>query len=71
MAVGLSTAVHGIGSRCDVERNLQNRAHAHFNYLCAVCQNVGPVHVHPQMEHPYDIAGGKPSSAVPCLSASE
>ena len=37
---------------------LQNRAHAHFNSLYIVCPNVGPVYVHPQMEHPYDIGGG-------------
>jgi len=37
---------------------LQNRAHAHFNNVYMVCPNVGPVYVHPQMEHPYDIAGG-------------
>jgi len=37
---------------------LQNRAHAHFNNVYMICPNVGPVYVHPQMEHPYDIAGG-------------
>jgi predicted amidohydrolase len=37
---------------------LQNRAHAHFNSVYMVCPNVGPVYVHPQMEHPYDIANG-------------
>ena len=37
---------------------LQNRAHAHFNNVYMVCPNVGPVYVHPQMEHPYDIGGG-------------
>ena len=37
---------------------LQNRAHAHFNNVYMVCPNVGPVYVHPKMEHPYDIAGG-------------
>jgi len=37
---------------------LQNRAHAHFNNVYVVAPNVGPVYVHPQMEHPYDIAGG-------------
>ena len=37
---------------------LQNRAHAHFNSLYMVCPNVGPVFVHPRMEHPYDIGGG-------------
>jgi beta-ureidopropionase len=37
---------------------LQNRAHAHFNNVYMICPNVGPVYVHPKMEHPYDIAGG-------------
>ena len=37
---------------------LQNRAHAHFNNVYMVCPNVGPVYVHPKMEHPYDIGGG-------------
>ncbi len=37
---------------------LQNRAHAHFNTLYMVCPNVGPVYVHPEMEHPFDIANG-------------
>lgn len=37
---------------------LQNRAHAHFNGVYMLCPNVGPVYLHPQMEHPYDIAGG-------------
>jgi predicted amidohydrolase len=37
---------------------LQNRAHAHFNSLYVVAPNVGPVYVHPKMEHPYDIGGG-------------
>ena len=37
---------------------LQNRAHAHFNTVYMICPNVGPVYVHPGMEHPYDIAGG-------------
>src|SRR6266516_1921830 len=37
---------------------LQHRAHAHFNNVYMVCPNVGPVYVHPKMEHPYDIAGG-------------
>ncbi len=37
---------------------LQNRAHAHFNHVYMVCPNVGPVYVHPRMEHPFDIAGG-------------
>src|SRR5690348_4858500 len=37
---------------------LQNRAHAHFNSCYVLAPNVGPVYVHPQMEHPYDIGGG-------------
>jgi predicted amidohydrolase len=37
---------------------LQNRAHAHFNSVYMICPNIGPVYVHPQMEHPYDIANG-------------
>ncbi len=37
---------------------LQNRAHAHFNSVYMVCPNIGPVYVHPSMEHPYDIGGG-------------
>lgn len=37
---------------------LQNRAHAHFNNVYMVCPNVGPVYVHPAMEHPFDIANG-------------
>ena len=37
---------------------LQNRAHAHFNNVYMVCPNIGPVYVHPQMEHPWDIANG-------------
>lgn len=37
---------------------LQNRAHAQFNSLYMICPNVGPVYVHPQMEHPYDVGGG-------------
>jgi predicted amidohydrolase len=37
---------------------LQNRAHAHFNNVYMICPNIGPVYVHPEMEHPYDIANG-------------
>jgi predicted amidohydrolase len=37
---------------------LQNRAHAHFNTVYMICPNVGPVYVHPGMEHPFDIANG-------------
>jgi len=38
---------------------LQNRAHAHFNNVYVVAPNVGPVYLHPRMEHPFDIAGGQ------------
>ncbi len=31
---------------------LQNRAHAHFNSVYMLCPNVGPVYLHPRMEHP-------------------
>ena len=37
---------------------LQNRAHAHFNTVYVIAPNIGPVFLHPRMEHPYDIAGG-------------
>jgi len=37
---------------------IQNRAHAHFNNVYMVCPNVGPVFVHPGMEHPFDISNG-------------
>jgi predicted amidohydrolase len=37
---------------------LQNRAHAHFNNVYVLAPNVGPVYLHPEMPHPYDIAGG-------------
>src|SRR5262249_42422431 len=37
---------------------LQNRAHGHFNNVYMLCPNVGPVYVHPGMEHPFDIGGG-------------
>ena len=37
---------------------LQNRAHAHFNTVYVIAPNIGPVYLHPRMEHPYDIAGG-------------
>src|SRR5262249_32004779 len=38
---------------------LQNRAHAHFNNVYMLCPNVGPVYVHPAMEAPFGIPGGK------------
>jgi predicted amidohydrolase len=37
---------------------VQNRGHAQFNNVYMICPNVGPVFLHPRMEHPYDIAGG-------------
>jgi predicted amidohydrolase len=37
---------------------LQNRAHAHFNNVYMICPNIGPVYLHPGIEHPYDIANG-------------
>ena len=37
---------------------IQNRAHAQFNSVYMICPNVGPVFLHPRMEHPFDIAGG-------------
>jgi len=36
----------------------QNRGHAQFNSLYMICPNVGPVYVHPGMEHPFDVGGG-------------
>ena len=38
---------------------LQNRAHAHFNNVYMIAPNVGPVYLHPKMQHPFDIAGGQ------------
>ena len=38
---------------------LQNRAHAHFNNVYVIAPNVGPVYLHPKMQHPFDIAGGQ------------
>ncbi len=38
---------------------LQNRAHAHFNSLYVLAPNVGPVYLHPGMQHPIDIGGGQ------------
>jgi beta-ureidopropionase len=37
---------------------IQNRGHAQFNSLYMICPNVGPVFVHPGMEHPFDVGGG-------------
>ena len=37
---------------------LQNRAHAHFTNVYVLAPNVGPVFLHPKMEHPFDIGGG-------------
>jgi beta-ureidopropionase len=37
---------------------IQNQAHAHFNSVYMLCPNVGPVFLHAQMKHPYDIGGG-------------
>ncbi len=37
---------------------VQNRGHAQFNSVYMLCPNVGPVFLHPQMKHPYDISGG-------------
>jgi beta-ureidopropionase len=37
---------------------LQNRAHAHFNSVYVLAPNVGPVYLHPGMQHPIDIGGG-------------
>jgi predicted amidohydrolase len=37
---------------------VQNRGHAQFNNVYMICPNVGPVYLHPRMEHPYDIGGG-------------
>ncbi|NLC77323.1 MAG: hydrolase [Clostridia bacterium] len=37
---------------------VQNRGHAQFNSVYMICPNVGPVFVHPDMEHPFDVGGG-------------
>ena len=37
---------------------VQNRGHAQFNSVYMLCPNVGPVFLHPQMKHPFDIGGG-------------
>ncbi len=38
---------------------LQNRAHAHFNTVYMLCPNVGPVYLHPRMQHPYRHRAGQ------------
>jgi hypothetical protein len=73
MAVGLSTVVHGIGSRRDIERNLQiveDGIHAAVSIvginmpvrLIALAEGALTGFTDeicaPKMEHPYDIAGG-------------
>lgn len=37
---------------------IQNRGHAEFNALYMLCPNVGPVFVHPGMQHPFNVGGG-------------
>ena len=37
---------------------IQNRGHAEFNSVYMLCPNVGPVYVHPKIEHPFDVGGG-------------
>lgn len=37
---------------------IQNRGHAEFNALYMLCPNVGPVFVHPDMQHPFNVGGG-------------
>lgn len=37
---------------------IQNRAHAEFNAVYMLCPNVGPVYVHPKMQHPFNVGGG-------------
>lgn len=37
---------------------VQNRGHAQFNSVYMLCPNVGPVYVHPDMSHPFDVGGG-------------
>lgn len=37
---------------------IQNRAHAEFNAVYMLCPNVGPVYVHPRMQHPFNVGGG-------------
>jgi predicted amidohydrolase len=37
---------------------VQNRGHAEFNSVYMLCPNVGPVYVHPNIQHPFDVGGG-------------
>ena len=37
---------------------IQNRGHAEFNSVYMLCPNVGPVYVHPKVQHPFDVGGG-------------
>jgi len=37
---------------------IQNRGHAQFNSVYMLCPNVGPVYLHAQSRHPFDIGGG-------------
>lgn len=37
---------------------IQNRGHAEFNSLYMLCPNVGPVFVHPEIKHPFNMGGG-------------
>lgn len=37
---------------------VQNRGHAEFNAVYMLCPNVGPVYVHPEMKHPFNVGGG-------------
>ena len=37
---------------------VQNRGHAEFNAVYMLCPNVGPVYIHPEMKHPFNVGGG-------------
>ena len=37
---------------------VQNRGHAEFNSVYMLCPNVGPVYIHPNIQHPFDVGGG-------------
>lgn len=37
---------------------VQNRGHAEFNTLYLLCPNVGPVYIHPNIQHPFNVGGG-------------
>ncbi|MFZ0451669.1 MAG: nitrilase-related carbon-nitrogen hydrolase [Desulfatiglandaceae bacterium] len=37
---------------------VQNRGHAEFNSVYMLCPNVGPVYVHPKIQHPFNVGGG-------------